>query len=597
MHILGVSCFYHDSAAAIIEDGVLVAAAQEERFSRIKHDSGFPHHAVAFCLQQASITADELDYVVFYEKPLVKFVRILQTALATFPKSWRTFGEAMITWFDEKMWIKSLLMREIGVPANKVLFTDHHLAHAASAFFCSPYEDAAILTIDGVGEWTTATMGYGRASWNDGNLNQIVLAHEQRFPHSLGLLYSAFTAFLGFQVNEGEYKVMGMAPYGSPRFVDKILGNVLTIHEDSSFSLNMDYFSYHYSLANTFNSKFVNLFGEPREPESLFVTTLTNPHDANPNDPVIKQNQYYADMAASIQRVTEEVILKMANHVYKETGAKRLCMAGGVALNSVANGRVLRETPFEELYIHPDPGDAGGAIGAALYVYHIVLHQPRRFVLEHAYWGAEYNEREIQETLTHIGAKYEYIVDEALLDRVVDYLVSGRVVGWYQGRAEWGPRALGNRSILADPRRAEMKDIVNAKIKFREPFRPFAPVVPEEYAAHLFEGLPEPNRQYPARYMLLVLPWNGNSADLIPAVNHMGTGRLQTIRREWNPKYYELIKRFGQSTGVPVLMNTSFNLRGEPIVNSPDDAWNTFSRSGIDIMVLGNYLIRKENID
>ena len=606
MYILGVSCFYHDSAAALIEDGVLVAAAEEERFSRIKHDYGFPSQTIAFCLRQAGITGEDLDYVVFYEKPLVKFERILMTTLGTFPRSWRTFGEAMITWFDEKLWIKNHLMQEVGVPAEKVLFTDHHVAHAASAFFCSPYDEAAILTVDGVGEWTTATIGRGSAVWErrqggeqregDGERknqgNSIELVKEIRFPHSLGLLYSAFTAFLGFRVNNGEYKVMGMAPYGEPRFVEKI-GKLFKVYDDGSFWLDMEYFSYHYSSEHTYNSKFVELFGTPRVHESEFFTPKTDP-EVDPNEPKARQNQYYADIAASIQRVTEETLLTMARAAHRETGLKRLCMAGGVALNSVTNGRILRETPFEEMFIQPAGGDAGGALGAALYVYHALLGQPRRFVLEHAYWGQEFGEREVQAFLDDNGIGYERHDDEALFDRLVDHLMAGQVIGWYQGRFEWGPRALGNRSILADPRRADMKEIVNSKIKFREPFRPFAPVILEDRAVDFFEGLTEPERHYPARYMLMVLPWKGEAGSQLPAVDHLGTGRLQTIRREWNPRYHRLVEKFGEATGVPVLMNTSFNLRGEPMVASPADAWNTFSKSGIDVLVLGRYVVKKK---
>ena len=531
MYILGVSCFYHDSAAALIKEGVLIAASQEERFSRIKHDYGFPKHAIQFCLRQAGITADDLDYVVFYEKPLVKFERILLTTLGTFPRSWHTFGEAMITWFDQKLWIKSHLMRELNIPREKVLFTDHHMAHAASTFFCSPFQEAAIMTVDGVGEWNTATMGWGRASWEDGSANEITLTQEQRFPHSLGLLYSAFTAFLGFRVNNGEYKVMGMAPYGQPRFVEDIYKHLITVHDDGSFQLDMDYFLYHYSPEKSFSNKFVRLFGEPRAGDSLFITTLTNPNEADPNDSIVKQNQHYADVAASIQKVAEETLLNMANALHRQTGMKRLCMAGGVALNSVANGRILKETPFEDIYIQPAAGDAGGALGAALYVHHVLLHQPRRFVMEHTFWGQEYGDEETKTTLDRVGATYEHIPDDdMLLSKATEALVNGKVVAFHQGRFEWGPRALGNRSILADPRRAEMKDIVNSKIKFREPFRPFAPVILEEQATDFFEGLTEPERLYPARYMLMVLPWKGEAGNLIPAVNHMGTGRLQTLR-------------------------------------------------------------------
>jgi carbamoyltransferase len=593
MYILGISCFYHDAAAALLEDGMLIAAAQEERFSRIKHDYAFPKQAIQFCLHQAGITCADLDYVVFYEKPLVKFERILLTTLDVFPRSWRTFGEAMINWFDEKLWIKSLLMRELDVSKERLLFTDHHMAHAASTLFCSPFEEAAIMTVDGVGEWATATLGWGQASWEDGSLNEINLTHEQRFPHSLGLLYSAFTAFLGFRINNGEYKVMGMAPYGVPRFVDKIYDHLIEVQNDGSFLINMDYFSYHYSSKRSFNDEFVGLFGEPREPNSYFITHLTDP-GADPNNPHIRKNQYYADLAASIQRVTEETLLKIANALQQRTGLKQLCMAGGVSLNSVANGRIFRETSFEDIYIQPAAGDAGGALGAALYVHHVLLHHPRRFVLEHTYFGKGYSKDEIQDALDQVGANYEYISDDAsLLGRAVDTLIDGKVIGFYQGRFEWGPRALGNRSILADPRRLGMKDIVNKKIKFREPYRPFAPVILEERAGDFFEGLSKPERNYLARYMLMVLPWKDNAGDLIPAVNHLGTGRLQTIRREWNPRYYQVVKGFGEATSVPVLMNTSFNLRGEPIVSSPSDAWNTFSKSGIDAMVLGKYWVEK----
>ena len=592
MNILGVSCFYHDAAAALLQEGILVAAAEEERFSRIKHDYGFPQKAIEFCLRKAGLTADDLDYVVFYEKPLVKFERILMTTLGAFPRSWETFSEAMIAWFDGKLWIKSLLVEKIGVPTEKVLFVDHHMSHAASAFFCSPYDEAAILTIDGVGEWTTATMGRAKADWNGSGENRITLSREMRFPHSLGLLYSAFTAFLGFQVNEGEYKVMGMAPYGQPRYVDKI-HKVFKVHDDGSFWVDMDYFSYHYSPRETFNRRFVDLFGEPRVPESEFFTTTTDPK-LNPDDPVVRKNQYYADVAASIQLVTEETMLKMARQVHHETGLTKLCMAGGVALNSVANGRILRETPFEDVYIQPAAGDSGGAVCAALYVYHVLLSQPRKFVMQHAYWGEEYDESEIRTLLNGNGVTCTYFDDEEkLTDTLVDDLLQQRVLGWFQGRFEWGPRALGNRSILADPRRREMKDIVNSKIKFRELFRPFAPVILEERTQE-FLDLREPSRHYPADFMLLVVPVKEDKQSVIQAVTHQGgTGRLQTIRRDTNPRYYRLVEKFGQATGVPVLMNTSFNLRGEPIVASPANAFNTFSHSGIDTLVLGNYLVRK----
>ena len=591
MNILGVSCYYHDAAAALLQDGMLVAAAEEERFTRKKHDSGFPSHAIWFCLEHVGIEPRELDYVVFYEKPLTKFERVLTTAVSTFPRSAEMFREAMIAQFDDKLWIKSLLMSRLGLPGEKVLFVDHHMAHAASAFFCSPFREAAILTVDGVGEWTTATLGTATADWDGLGVNSIRLTHEIRFPHSLGLLYSAFTAFLGFEVNEGEYKVMGMAAYGQPRYLDKVY-KVVRVADDGSIHVNMEYFSFHCSATRTFSPRFVELFGEPRDPNAEFITPQMAP-DLSGREAGVQACQYYADVAASIQRVTEDVLLKMANHLQQETGLKALCMAGGVALNSVANGRIFRETPFEDLFIQPAAGDSGGAVGAAQYVWHVLLHQPRKFIMKHAYLGQGADEEEICDFLDQNNICYEVEEDEKLLPRLVDDLKAGKVIGWFQGRFEWGPRALGNRSILADPRRAEMKQIVNAKIKFREPFRPFAPMVPEKRASEFFQGLSDPARNYPARYMLLVLPWKDPYGNLVPAVNHGGTGRLQTLRPEWNPRCYRLIELFGEATGVPILMNTSFNLRGEPIVGSPADAWSTFTNSGLDVLVMGNHVIRK----
>ncbi len=592
MYILGISCFYHDSAVALLKDGQLVAAAEEERFSRKKHDFGFPTRAIQFCLRQAGITGQDLDYVVFYEKPLIKFERILMTTLSTYPKSWRVFREAMLNWFSEKLWIKSHIVRELDVAEAKVLFADHHMSHAASALYSSPFKEAAILTIDGGGEWTTAAIGRGKAAWDAQQRNEIVLSREIRFPNSLGLLYSAFTAFLGFRVNNGEYKVMGMAPYGQPRYVDRIR-RVVDVADDGSFRLNMDYFAFHQSTERTYNLKFAELFGQKRDNKSEF---FTREYGFKPGcEAEADQNQYYADVAASIQAVTEDVLLKLANEAYNQTGLDTLCMAGGVALNSVANGRILRETPFKNLFIQPAAGDSGCALGAALHVYHTLLQQPRRFVLEHAYWGQEYSEEQVQAFLDANGIRYQYFKnDDQLMDRVTDLLLQGKVVGWYQGRFEWGPRALGNRSILADPRREEMKDIVNRKIKFREPFRPFAPVVLEERTQEFFE-LENPEQCYPARYMLVVTPVHEDKWDVIPAVTHVGgTARLETIRREWNPRYYEIIRRFGEATGVPVLLNTSYNLRGEPIVNSPADAFHTYSHSGMDAVVYGQYLVEKD---
>lgn len=591
MHILGISAFYHDAAAALLRDGDLVAAAQEERFTRVKYDHRFPERAIAYCLREAGIPARALDYVVFYEKPLLKFERIFLSNLSTFPRSWRVFREAMITWFSEKLWLKSLLTTKLGVPADRVLFVEHHVSHAASAMYCSPFADAAVLTVDGVGEWTTTAFGRATADWGGGVPNRIALDAELRFPHSLGLLYSAFTGWLGFKVNSGEYKVMGMAPYGQPRHLEK-LEEIVTVFGDGSFQLNMDYFSFHHSLDRTFNERFVALFGPPRSPESPFFTRTTG-DDIRDREGEADRNQYYADVAASVQRVTEEILLKMVAHLHRQTGLKRLVIAGGVALNSVANGRIMRESPFEHVYIQPNAGDAGGALGAALYAWHVLLGKPRRFTMEHAYFGEGFTEGSVRAFLDERSIRHEYVdAHERLADRLVDAMVREQVVGLFQGRFEWGPRALGNRSILADPRSARMKDIVNTKIKFREPFRPFAPVVGEEDATRYFD-MGKAEGQYPQRFMLMVSPVRPDRGAEIPAVNHMGTGRLQTVRREWNPFYYDVVRRFGQATGVPVLLNTSFNLRSEPIVSTPENAYNTFMNSDIDLLCMGPFLVSK----
>ncbi len=592
MRILGISCFYHDAAAALIVDGQLVAAAEEERFSRKKHDSEFPRLAIRYCLETAGITAQDLDYVVFYEKPFVKFERILTTALQAVPKSWKVFGDAMTTWLLDKLWVKNLIRQDLGIPASRILFSEHHLSHASSAFLCSPFEDAAILTIDGVGEWATATFGVGKG-------NEVKLLREVRFPHSVGLLYSAFTAFLGFEVNEGEYKVMGMAPYGTPRYVDKV-HKLIHLDADGSFWLNMDYFCFHHSSTQTYNRKFTDLFGEPRDPSWHFFTESSGypsyfePKPGNYTELATK-NQYYADIAASIQRVTEEIVLNMVRGLHRETGLDRLCLAGGVALNSVANGRVIRETPIREVFIQPAAGDGGGALGAALYAYHIALGQPRRFVMRHAYWGQEFGQAEVNDFARGCGMAYQsYSNEDDLLDAVVEELRAGHVVGWSQGRFEWGPRALGSRSIIADPRRTDMKEIVNVKIKFREPFRPFAPSVLAECAERYF-ALPEAPRHYPARFMLYVVDVKDGQDAVLPAITHVdGTARLQTVHKTESPLYHRLIERFGQATGVPVILNTSFNLKGEPIVTTPANAFSTFSRSGMDTLVMGNCVIRKE---
>jgi carbamoyltransferase len=589
--ILGISCYYHDAAASLIRDGQLVAASEEERFSRKKHDFDFPKRAIAYCLEAGGITGKDLDYVVFFEKPFRKLDRILATVLQTYPQSWKVFRESMITWVVDKLWVASTLEAELGISREKVLFSDHHLSHAASAFLCSLFEESAILTVDGVGEWVTATYGVGKGT-------DIRLLKQMDFPHSIGLLYSAFTAFLGFEVNEGEYKVMGMAPYGVPRYVDKVW-KVVRQNGDGSFSLDMDYFCFHHSTDKTFNGRFTSLFGDPRPSDLHFFTAGTGfpkyfgAKPSNYNE-LCTVNQHYADIAASIQKVTEELLVGMAKSLHKMTGLSKLCIAGGVGLNSVANTRILNETGFEELYVQPAAGDSGGALGAALWAYNSLLGKPRAFRMDHAYWGRHYSAGEVKAFLDKSRIPYEvYDNEDKLLDRVVDRLTNEKVIGWYQGRFEWGPRALGNRSILADPRSHQMKDIVNAKIKFREPYRPFAPSVLANRADKYFE-LANPESHYPARYMLYVVPVKQDQQDTLPAITHVdGTGRLQTVFHEENPRYYNLIERFGQATGVPVILNTSFNLRGEPIVTTPANAFSTFSKSEMDLLVLENFIVDK----
>ncbi|HPG31237.1 MAG TPA: carbamoyltransferase N-terminal domain-containing protein [bacterium] len=597
MYILGISCFYHDSAAALIKDGNLITTVQEERFSRKKNDGGFPSSAIEFCLKTAGITSKELDYAVFYEKPMRKFDRLLRTIINFYPKTLNLFCKSMISMMKEKLWIKYVINEKLEIPLDKILFTDHHESHASASFYCSPFEDSAILTIDGVGEWTTAAYGIGHSFWknNSKDKNSIKLFKELRFPISLGLLYSVITAYLGFEVNEGEYKVMGMAPYGKPLYADKIK-KMLKIKEDGSFTIDESYLKYHYHTTESYSEKFTGLFGSPRNRKDRFVTGQTSLYDdVNPaTETEMEKNQYYADVASSIQSVTEEILLKMAKHIFKETGKKNLCISGGVGLNSVANFKILRQAGFENVYIQPAAGDAGGAIGAALFVYHSILNEPRKFIMEHCYWGQKYSDNEIETFLKSNNIKYEKISgDENLFDRVTDLLINGNVIGWFQNEFEWGPRALGNRSILGDPRREDMKDIINIKIKFREPFRPFAPSVLEDRAEDFFEfdGV---DKQYPPRFMLMVCPVKKEKQNVLPAITHIdGSGRLQTVIKKYNPRYYRLIERFGEKTGVPVIINTSFNLKGEPIVNTPANAYSTFSASGMDALVLQNYLILK----
>jgi len=591
MRILGVSCYYHDAAAALLEDGQLVAAAEEERFSRIKHDFRFPVNAIRFCLESAKIHSSDLDFVVFFEKPFRKLDRILASVLQTYPQSWKVFRESMIGWILDKLWVASTLQATLGIERNKVLFSEHHLSHAASAFLCSPFEEAAILTVDGVGEWLTASGGRGGGS-------DIQILKQMEFPHSLGLLYSTFTAFLGFEVNDGEYKVMGMAPYGKPRYLDEVW-RLVRQNRDGSFSLNMDYFCFHYSTSRMYNTHFTDLFGAPRPPNLPFFTESTGypKYFGQPPADYLTQchsNEHYADVAASIQRVTEDLLVGMAQNLQRQTGLKKLCLAGGVGLNSVANSRILREGGFEELYIQPAAGDSGGALGAALWAYNSLFGNPRAFQMQHAYWGQSYSPSQIGAFLQEHAIPHQLLKDDDdLLDRVVERIIAGKVVGWFQGRFEWGPRALGNRSILADARNPDMKDIVNTKIKFREPYRPFAPSVLAECAEKYFE-VPRATEHSPLRFMLYVPSVKQEHRATIPAVTHVdGTARVQTVFRAESPLYYLLIERFGQATGVPIVLNTSFNLRGEPIVNSPANAFSAFSRSGMDCLVLSNFLIEK----
>jgi len=561
MNILGISCFYHDSAAALVREGTMVAGAHEERFSRKRHDPGFPTQAARYCLEAAGIGVEDLDYVAFYDKPFVKFERILTTYVATFPRSLPSFTKAMPVWLKEKLWIPRTIQNELGYE-GEVLFAEHHQSHAAAAFLASPFEEAAILTLDGVGEWATATLGAGRG-------NRIELLREIRFPHSLGLLYSAFTYYLGFKVNSAEYKVMGAAPYGTPRYADTILEELMDLREDGSFKLNMRYFAYDYGLTMT-NERFDRLFGHPRR------------------DPEAPMEAFHWDMAASVQAVTEEVVLRMARDAHERTGMKKLCMAGGVALNCVANGRIVREGPFDDLWVQPAAGDAGSALGAALFVHNAVLGNPRTWHMEHAYWGPAWSDAEIRRFLDARGAPYRSCSREEMLRETARLLDEEQaVVGWFQGRLEWGPRALGSRSILADARNEDNWKRVNLKIKFRESFRPFAPACLAEKAHEWFEI----DRESP--YMLLVCQVRPDHK--IPAVTHVdGSARLQTVTRDAHPEFYDLIARFDERTGCPVLINTSFNVRGEPIVCTPEDAYLCFMRTNMDVLVLGNQILRKE---
>lgn len=593
MKILGISAYYHDSAAALVSDGEIVAAAQEERFSRRKHDARFPQNAAAFCLEHAGLRADQLDCVVFYDKPLLKFERLLETYLSNAPAGIRSFVTAMPVWLKEKLNLKRVLRKELAALAGKagaepsaLLFTQHHQAHAASAFFPSPFERAAVLCLDGVGEWATTSLWLGEK-------NRLVPQWEIDFPHSLGLLYSAFTYYTGFKVNSGEYKLMGLAPYGEPRYYDLILREILDLKDDGTFVLNMRYFDYATGLTMT-NSAFDSLFGgPPRKPEG----TLT---------------QREMDIAASIQKVTEEVVIRLARTAHRELGTEFLCMAGGVALNCVANGRILRETPLRDIWIQPAAGDAGGAVGAALSVWH-EYHGGQRIgregdAMKGSYLGPCYSDEQIAVELDRAGASYTRLEDDRLLPLVARLLAEENVVGWFQGRMEFGPRALGARSILGDPRSPRMQSVMNLKIKYRESFRPFAPAVLAEKVGDYFDL----DRSSP--YMLLVAgvreelrtPMSEAQQRLfgieklnlprstIPAVTHVDySARVQTVHRDTNPRFHALLERFAGITGCGVLVNTSFNVRGEPIVCTPADAYRCFMRTGMDYLVAGNLILEK----
>ncbi len=583
--VLGVSCYFHDAAAVLVQDGALVCAAEEERFTRVKHDSSFPHRAIAFCLEDARIAGSDLDYVAFYENPRAKLRRVLATAGAMGAPARDAFVYSLREWVTERRGIRRRLSGLLGVPHDRVLCADHHLSHAASAFLPSAFDAAAIVTVDGVGEWATATIG--RASSSDGR-HTLEILDRIDFPHSLGLFYSAFTDFLGFEVNEGEYKVMGMAPYGEPRFVDE-LSRVLELYEDGSFWLDLSYFSFHYSARKAYTDKLSELLGiEPRRRNERFWTE--EDPDAAPAD--LERSRRYADIAASVQELTERAIVNLARAAHRASPSTNLCFAGGVALNALANRRILEETEFEQLFVPPAPGDSGGALGAALWAEHVVARGRRRTVLEHAYWGARYGDAEIEAALRETPeVTYERLDEAGVREATVAALAAGDVVGWFQGRFEFGPRALGNRSILADPRQPDMKERINEKIKFREPFRPFAPVATEAAAATLVPGTI--TGQHPARFMLLICELEPALARTLPAVDHFGTARLQTVREEWNPRFFALLERWGEESGLPVLLNTSFNLRGEPIVATPADALGTFLRSGLDLLVLGDFVARK----
>ena len=586
-YILGISAFYHDSAAALVKDGEIIAAAQEERFTRLKHDYAFPKNAISYCLSEAGIKAQDLDYVAFYEKPLIKFERLLESYLAYAPLGVASFLKAMPLWIKQKLWIPDIIQKGLPGFKGKLIFPSHHESHAASAFYPSPFQEAAILTIDGVGEWATTSFGAGKD--NDFNLE-----YEIKFPHSLGLLYSAFTYYAGFKVNSGEYKLMGLAPYGEPKYEDLILKELIDVKEDGSFKLNMDYFPYPYGL-RMINKRFENLFGRPaRRPESPIT-------------------QFYMDIARSIQQVTEEVILRICRHLKKITGQGHLCLAGGVALNCVANGKIVREKIFEGIWIQPAAGDAGGALGAALFVWYKYLNNKRLTngsdSQKASYLGPDYSDEEIERFLKENNAPYKKLSLEELPEAVADLLAQEKVIGWFQGRMEFGPRALGARSIIADARSEQMQSKLNLKIKFRESFRPFAPTVLQDKTKEYF------NLDCDSPYMLLVAPVKENirrkmtveenslfgikklnvKRSDIAAVTHIDySARVQTIKRDDFALYYDTINEFYKKTGSAVIVNTSFNVRGEPLVCRPQEAYRCFMRTDMDYLVMGSFLLDKK---
>ncbi|MDQ3008425.1 MAG: hypothetical protein M3Q81_02400 [bacterium] len=567
MYILGLSCYYHDAAACLMQDGVIIAAAAEERFTRRKHDNSFPHQAIKYCLDTARIAMNEVDRVVFYEKPILKFDRILHQHLEQFPKSYDVSKSTMAHWFDEKLQIKKVIKEQLNYQ-KPIYYSEHHWSHAASAFYLSGYKKAVIVTLDGVGEWASTTVGIGNGS-------EIEIKKEIHFPHSLGLLYSALTTYLGFSANDAEYKVMGLAAYGDPQPFKKHLDQLVTTFADGSYQLNLEYFTFEWSDKSMFSPKLVELFGhDARQPES-------------------KVHRYHQHIAAALQSKLEEVVFNLLNAVYIEYPLSHLCLSGGVALNSVMNGKLLSSTPFKHLYIPPDPGDAGGAMGAALYAHTQFSKLPIKATKFNPYLGPSYSWFKVKAALDVQNITYIFYPDrKKLLQTVALALKKQKIIGWFQGRMEWGPRALGNRSILASAATTKMRDIINEKVKHRELFRPFAPVILEDYTDEYFEA--DENLPVSARYMLMVYPFKKKGFKEVPAVVHVDkTGRLQTLAKKDNPFYYDLINEYKRITGVPIIINTSFNVRGEPIVCSPEDAINCFLKTDIDYLVIDQYVCRK----